>query len=73
LNFCEDTGIGIPIEQQSTVLKIYTGRYRKHSGTSGAGLGLAISKAFCSVIGGEIWLESQEGIGSAFYFFRCLP
>jgi K+-sensing histidine kinase KdpD len=60
--------IGIPIEQQSTVLKIYTGRYRKHSGTSGAGLGLAIS-SFCSVI--MVKFESQEGIGSAFFIFRC--
>jgi light-regulated signal transduction histidine kinase (bacteriophytochrome) len=29
---------------------------------------LAISKAFVQLLGGEIWLESQEGIGSAFYF-----
>jgi signal transduction histidine kinase len=34
----------------------------------GAGLGLSISKAFIEMLGGKIWVESEEGIGSTFYF-----
>jgi hypothetical protein len=34
----------------------------------GAGLGLSISKAYVEMLGGEIWVESQEGVSSTFYF-----
>ena len=34
----------------------------------GAGLGLSISKAYVEMLGGKIWVESEEGIGSTFYF-----
>ena len=34
----------------------------------GAGLGLSITKAYIEMLGGKIWLESQEGICSTFYF-----
>jgi hypothetical protein len=34
----------------------------------GAGLGLSISKAYAELLGGKIWMESEEGKGSVFYF-----
>jgi CheY-like chemotaxis protein len=34
----------------------------------GAGLGLSISKAYIEMLGGKIWVESEEGVGSCFYF-----
>lgn len=34
----------------------------------GAGLGLAITKAYIEMLEGEIWVESEEGVGSKFYF-----
>jgi len=34
----------------------------------GSGLGLAISKAYIEMLGGKIWVESEEALGSAFYF-----
>jgi signal transduction histidine kinase len=34
----------------------------------GAGLGLSIAKAYVEMLRGKIWLESEEGCGSTFYF-----
>lgn len=34
----------------------------------GAGLGLSITSAYIEMLGGKIWVESEEGIGSTFYF-----
>jgi signal transduction histidine kinase len=34
----------------------------------GAGLGLSISKAYIEMLGGKIWVESELGQGSTFYF-----
>ncbi|MGK0255387.1 MAG: PAS domain S-box-containing protein [Mariniflexile sp.] len=67
--FVKDTGIGIPMEQQPAVFERFIQvDIENIQARQGAGLGLAISKAFVQLLGGEIWLESQERIGSAFYF-----
>nr|MDA3816436.1 ATP-binding protein [Prolixibacteraceae bacterium] len=67
--FVKDTGSGIPQEQKEFIFE----RFRQGSETTtrnyeGAGLGLAISKAYIDMLGGKIWLESKVGQGSTFFF-----
>jgi len=67
--YVRDTGIGIPQNQ----LKLIFERFRQGSDMlnrnyEGAGLGLAIAKAYVEMLGGKIWVESEEGKGSEFKF-----
>jgi PAS domain S-box-containing protein len=67
--FVQDTGVGIPQEQQEFIFERFRqgneSLARKHEG---AGLGLSITKAYVEMLGGKIWVESESGKGSAFYF-----
>ncbi|MDD5148990.1 MAG: ATP-binding protein [Flavobacterium sp.] len=67
--YVKDTGIGIPKDKQKAVFDrfIQVGITDKRV-LQGAGLGLSISKAYVEMLGGKIWLESEEGKGSTFYF-----
>ncbi len=64
-----DTGPGIPPGQMGLIFEpfhqIDTGLARKYEGT---GLGLSICKRLVDLMGGEIWVESETGKGSAFGF-----
>ena len=65
----KDTGVGIPAEQQGRVYKAFeqadSSVTRQFGGT---GLGLAISTQLVDRMNGKMWLESELGKGSTFYF-----
>ena len=67
--FVKDTGIGIPHKYKEVIFErfrqVSESYSRKYEGT---GLGLSISKALVEKLGGKIWVESNEGVGSVFYF-----
>lgn len=69
INFSvKDSGIGIPKAFQENIFKRFSKINAKGiSANEGLGLGLAISKAYVDMIGGQINFTSQEGIGSTFF------
>ncbi|MCX6237898.1 MAG: PAS domain S-box protein [Bacteroidia bacterium] len=67
--YVKDTGIGIPKDRQEAIFdRFVQADIGDKRAFQGAGLGLSISKAYVEMLGGKIWVESEEGKGSAFYF-----
>jgi signal transduction histidine kinase len=64
-----DTGVGIAPEDQDLVFEEFkqvgSDVAKKHEGT---GLGLALARRFVELHGGNLWLESELGVGSTFTF-----
>ena len=67
-----DTGIGIAREDQERIFEEWTqveGRHQKH--VKGTGLGLPLSRKFAQLLGGDVSVTSQLGLGST--FFATIP
>ena len=65
----KDTGIGISKERQEAIFERFIqADITDAMAKQGAGLGLSITKTYIEMLGGKIWVESEEGIGSTFYF-----
>ena len=63
--YVRDTGMGIPEEKQKSVFERFV---KLNTFVQGPGLGLSICKSIVSQMGGEIGVDSTEGIGSCFWF-----
>ncbi len=67
--YVKDTGIGIPKNRQQAIFERFVqADIDDEMARQGAGLGLAITKSYVEMLGGKIWVESEEGKGSCFYF-----
>lgn len=67
--YVKDTGIGIKCSKHKIVFKRFIqADIADKMARQGAGLGLSISKAYVEILGGDIWLESEQGKGSTFFF-----
>ncbi len=65
----QDTGIGIAKKYHKSVFNAFDRLHIKENiRTRGSGLGLSICKKIIELHGGKIWVESEEGKGSRFYF-----
>ena len=67
--YVKDTGIGVRKDQKEIIFE----RFRQGDDltkkfTEGTGLGLSIAKGYVELLGGKMWVESEFGKGSTFYF-----
>jgi signal transduction histidine kinase len=63
--YIKDNGIGINERYQSKIFDLFS---KLENNDQSSGIGLSIVKKIIDLYGGKIWLESQEAIGTTFYF-----
>jgi PAS domain S-box-containing protein len=70
LFYVEDTGVGIPIDKAKIIFEPFRQVNETYlsSKEGGTGLGLSIVKGLVELMKGRVWVESQVGVGSTFYF-----
>ena len=67
--YVKDTGMGIPKDRQEAIFERFIqADIADKMALQGAGLGLSITKAYVELLGGKIWVKSEKGKGSVFYF-----
>ena len=67
--YIKDSGIGIPKHRQEAIFNRFEqADISDTRAFEGSGLGLAICKSYVEMLGGKIWVESEAGIGSTFYY-----
>lgn len=64
----KDSGVGIPPGKFDRLFKPFSQLENDATKRQGTGLGLAISRRLCELMGGDIWVESQVGVGTTFIF-----
>ncbi|MDP3352873.1 MAG: ATP-binding protein [Flavobacteriaceae bacterium] len=67
--YIKDTGIGIPKDRQAFIFdRFVMADIEDKNVYEGSGLGLSIAKSYVDMLGGQLWVESEEGKGTTFYF-----
>jgi len=67
--YVKDTGIGIPKDRQDAVFdRFVQADIADINAYQGAGIGLSLCKSYVEMLNGKIWVESEQGNGSVFYF-----
>lgn len=63
--FVRDNGIGIPLEHQDRIFGLFN---KLEADSEGTGIGLALVKRIIEIHKGRIWVQSEPGVGSTFFF-----
>lgn len=66
--YVKDNGIGIPAQHRDAVFRIFRRLHGREEYGGGVGAGLTIVKKIIERHGGRIWIESEVGVGTTFYF-----